>query len=164
MPNWCSNTLQLRHDNPDMLNLAVKACQEGNLLNTFVPMPDALNITSGYVGADNSPEQLALVARQEENIKTYGYKDWYDWRIANWGTKWDLDTAVEDYTVDGERVVTVYFDSAWTPPIEAYRQMEKAGFRICASYREEGMAFQGTYEDGIEYTEDIPEEPDEEDN
>lgn len=26
----------------------------------------------------------------EEMIGKYGYANWYDWVIANWGVKWDI--------------------------------------------------------------------------
>ena len=48
-----------------------------------------------------------------DNYEKYGAKDWYDWSIQNWGTKWNaLDTIVND---PGE--ANVYFHTAWSAPL-----------------------------------------------
>ena len=39
----------------------------------------------------------------------YGFDNWYDWRVANWGTKWNAS----DTNYDGE---TIHFDTAWSVP------------------------------------------------
>ena len=44
------------------------------------------------------------------------------------------------------------FQSAWSPPVEAYRKMEELGFGISATYYESGCAFCGSYEEGCEDT------------
>ena len=41
------------------------------------------------------------------NVLKYGHMDWYDWSIANWGTKWN---AVRT-SIDGAEVC---FDTAWS--------------------------------------------------
>ena len=80
---------------------------------------------------------------------------WYDWALMHWGTKWDVDGEVVDKT-DGNIVLS--FESAWSPPIEAYRVMEaEHGFTIYASYEEWGMGFKGDYENGEDYTYDLDE-------
>lgn len=41
--------------------------------------------------------------------------DWYNWNIANWGTKWD---AVRSEIIKDEGGVLTYkFDTAWSPPV-----------------------------------------------
>lgn len=41
-----------------------------------------------------------------DNVKLYGYKDWYDWSINNWGTKWNAkQTEIQDNVI--------YFETAW---------------------------------------------------
>ena len=48
-----------------------------------------------------------------DNYEKYGAKDWYDWSIQNWGTKWNAhDTIVND---PGE--ANVYFHTAWSAPL-----------------------------------------------
>lgn len=37
MPNWCSNSLTLKHDDPAMIDKAVAGFTEGKLLETLVP-------------------------------------------------------------------------------------------------------------------------------
>ena len=44
-----------------------------------------------------------------QNIKEYGFKDWYEWSIKNWGTKWNTS---ESY-YEGN---TLSFQTAWSLP------------------------------------------------
>lgn len=41
------------------------------------------------------------------NIADYGAKNWYEWRINNWGTKWNA------YNISKIGENTVQFDTAW---------------------------------------------------
>lgn len=143
MPNWCNNGITLRHADPAMIDRVVKG-KEG-LLMEFLPTPQALiDTVAGSFGDDE--KQRELEARQAENIRLYGAKDWYDWNIANWGTKWDV--SLENVDREDANTVSAAFDSAWSPPIEAYQKLEELGFEIEAKYYEPGMAFCGTYETG----------------
>ena len=45
--------------------------------------------------------------------------DWYNWNVANWGTKWDVCNAYSEG--DGE----YQFDTAWSPPIEAITHLSR---------------------------------------
>ena len=48
------------------------------------------------------------------------------------------------------------FDSAWSPPLEAYDTLRDMGFTIKAYYYEPGMGFAGIWEDGCDqYYEDL---------
>ena len=83
---------------------------------------------------------------------------WYGWRLENWGTKWDVDGGVVE---SGKGWISLRFESAWSPPIQAYRALEQThGFTVFAEYVEEGMGFKGTYENGVEHTFDYEPEED----
>ena len=41
-----------------------------------------------------------------DNVKNYGFKDWYDWSINNWGTKWNAKMT----EIQGN---VIYFETAW---------------------------------------------------
>lgn len=147
MPNWCNNTVELYHDDPVMIERARKAFNDAKFLNEFVPIPESLQIVSGRCGADDTPEQIALEAAQKSNIEQHGYKDWYDFSVNEWGTKWDVGGAgYEAQDIPGGLILT--FESAWAPPVAAYDKLEAQGFRIRAMYYEPGMGFAGIYEDG----------------
>ena len=136
----------LQHEDPKMIARAAKAFNEGNLLNEFIPIPEDLQITSGRVG--DPVEQELLEAQQAANLKKHGYKDWYDFSCNEWGTKWDVGTegADADVSPDG-KVMSVYFDSAWSPPIAAYEKLQDLGFQVNAYYYESGMAYAGIYDE-----------------
>ena len=54
-------------------------------------------------------ELLALGKQAIENVKNHGATTWYDWHIANWGTKWNsYSPFFEDKTL--------YFQTAWSAP------------------------------------------------
>ena len=45
----------------------------------------------------------------------------YNDAVSNWGTKWDIDTSNFAYEQDGDRAtIKGYFESAWSPPEEAF--------------------------------------------
>ena len=147
MPNWCSNSVEIYHDDPATLERARAAFNDGRLLDEFIPVPKDLQIVSGRCGADDNPEQIALELAQKNNIDVHGYKDWYDFCVNEWGTKWDVG-ADGNPAQDIPGGLMLGFDSAWSPPVAAYDKLEGLGFRIRAMYYEPGMGFAGIYEDG----------------
>ena len=56
-------------------------------------------------------EALDTFFRGYFNVQRYGWKDWYDWSIENWGTKWNAC----DVHVDDENQV-IEFETAWSMP------------------------------------------------
>ncbi|ENW4475937.1 hypothetical protein IBS66_001092, partial [Neisseria gonorrhoeae] len=85
--------------------------------------------------------------RIAENIRQYGHPNWYDWRLANWGCKWDVNPDCTFVTV-GESGIRISCDTAWGPPEGIYRELAKRfpDVEFEAKYLEEGMWFAGTYE------------------
>ncbi len=146
MPNWCNNTLTLEHDDPAMIKRAYDALERGEFLNEFCPVPEDLKITAGRLG--DGDEQRELERKTAENVEKYGYGNWYDYCVAEWGTKWDVGgQGQSDIHPDGLSLFTS-FDSAWSPPVNAYAKLEAQGFRVNAMFYESGMAFAGSYCDG----------------
>ena len=147
MPNWCNNNLTLEHEDPQMIQRAYDALERGEFLQEFIPCPKELTETvSGHCG-DGYAQELNQF-KMELNLKYFGSKDWYDWNVSNWGTKWDVgEQGCSDIRPDG-RMLHTYFDSAWSPPVNAYAKLEELGFRVNAMYYEGGMAFAGAYGSG----------------
>lgn len=143
MPNWCENHLSIYGKQEEMQKLMeVITIREGeySLLEKLYPTPDELNI--GDVSMTPDEQQIA-------NFEKFGYKSWYDWRIDKWGTKWpesDLYTS-QDYTEnnDGTSVIAFSFNSAWSPPIDAFKKIAKdyPNLLFCLYYEEPGMGFCG---------------------
>jgi hypothetical protein len=144
MPNWCNNTVELIHTDPEMIARARKAFADGRLLDEFIPVPTDLKIVAGCVG--DPVEQAKLVEQTELNRVTHGYGNWYDYCVNEWGTKWDVggDNPAQD--IPGGLMLG--FDSAWAPPCAAYEKLQEMGFRITAMYYEPGMAFAGVWDNG----------------
>mgnify|MGYP003346008622 CR=1 FL=1 len=142
MPNWCSNSITLRHADSAMIDRVIKG-QEG-LLMEFLPTPKELTETvAGFMGED---KRAAHEAQQRANIEKYGYKDWYDWNVANWGTKWDV--SLDSINRVDANTVQASFESAWAPPTGAYERLMELGFEIEAFYYEPGMCFVGKWDNG----------------
>jgi hypothetical protein len=77
---------------------------------------------------------------------------WYNWCVNNWGTKWDIGSdngevhGLNPTIVDNE--ATMSFDSAWSPPIGLYEELDRLGFMVDATYFEPGMGYCGIWHDG----------------
>lgn len=152
MPNYCSNHLYIKHQDPEMMKAVEEAANAEELFQRFIPVPEALlNTIKGSFG--DPEEQAALNRKCEENMREYGYPTWYEFCYDQWGTKWDIcDASVSRI---GDKVF-VDFTTAWSPPLAFYDTMVKdLGFEITAYYYEPGCAFCGMYEDGDNIDYDI---------
>lgn len=145
MPNWCANSVEITHPDPEKLTALVAAMNANQMCNFAIPVPKELTDTvAGSLG--DADEQAALEAQTARNIQQFGYGNWYDFCVNEWGTKWDVETA-GNIDQDGH---TVYasFDSAWSPPIGVYEALQADGFTVTAYYYEPGMGFVGKWQDG----------------
>ena len=148
MPNWCNNTVTLEHEDPAMIARAKAAFAKGEFLNEFIPVP--LCLTETMAGSHGDPEkQAALEKSEQDNLNAYNYKNWYDFCVNEWGTKWDVGGG-DGYINDIEGGLILTFDSAWSPPLNAYERLLEQGFTIRAMYYEPGMAFAGVWTDGCD--------------
>jgi hypothetical protein len=68
----------------------------------------------------------------------------YDWSLSHWGTKWDVNEIFVSDDVE-EDSVSFSFDTAWAPPLEAFRTWAERDGRVSyrISYYEPGMCFVG---------------------
>lgn len=104
MPNYANSTLWVTGKGSDEFAKAVKDA-EGNLsFGSIRPVPVPLM-------NDDWQNNKEIAAK---NLKEHGQTGWYDWRVENWGTKWE---AIDPYDVDVEpEQYTVAFSTAWSPP------------------------------------------------
>ena len=104
--------------------------------NKVIPMPEELNIQSGSAGSDDDYDFINNMRERKDendedfnrmidlgqkylmNIAKYGYKDWYDWKVANHGTKWGAC----DTEVDGNQIT---FDTAWSFPAPVIEKLSE---------------------------------------
>jgi hypothetical protein len=154
MPNWCNNTIEISHPDKSKMDALIASVNEGKFCNHVLPVPESLHIVAGRVGDDSDPKQIELEATQKSNLATHGYKDWYDFQVNEWGTKWD----VEPYNPVGyevnlngdplpENKIVFGFDSAWAPPCGVADALIDQGYAVRLYYYESGMCFAGIYDE-----------------
>lgn len=137
MPNWCNNTITLTGPKEKITAIYAKAKKDDALLQQLKPMPQELDGTTSPAPKEGKVQPLVD-----------GFDNWYDWRVQNWGTKWDVDMEGLELSDDGT-TITGWFDSAWAPPIHAYEYFltDNEDCSINSYYYEGGMDFAGQWED-----------------
>jgi len=158
MPNWCSNSITIQGGSNTIRTLWEEANKEGSgLLNAMKPMPKELEDTT------SPTPQEGQAGYKGPQPTVDGFDNWYDWRVSNWGTKWDIDPKEGlEFTDNGDGTAQIsgWFESAWAPPIEAYNTFieDMDGCSLIADYHEPGMDFAGFYDNGDdEYMEGLGE-------
>jgi hypothetical protein len=139
MPNWCNNTIELSGPKDKVKAIFDKAKAEDALLQQLYPMPEKLEDTTSPAPKEGKVQPLVD-----------GFDNWYDWRVSNWGTKWDVDVDNLEFREEGDvGIIQGWFDSAWAPPIHCYEHFLTANedFSIKSYYYEGGMDFGGLWED-----------------
>lgn len=164
MPNWCMNRLTIngnkekvasffdliKGDSPD---------ENGNILlfdfNKILPMPKELEI--------NSPTRSEDKEIAASNLEKFGFENWYNWKVSNWGTKWNPSN--EDLDIVNEPDINNYsisFNSAWSPPCPIVIKLGELfpDLEFQLDYFEPSMGFAGCLSVvGLESHDDYSEDP-----
>jgi hypothetical protein len=125
MPNWCSNNCEIT--------------------NNDVSKIDAIETFLKEFDANEDQDKTGLL----EFLIPNPTGEWeYNWAVANWGTKWDIQ--LYDWDRIDENTIFLNFDTAWGPPTTAYDTLTEQGYDIHANYLEEGMGFVGQHSGGFD--------------
>lgn len=87
----------------------------GGLYNTALDDVSMESCKTIHLGKKNAYQ---LGKQAVNNLIKYGYTDWYDWCIANWGTKWN---AYDFYRYDFD----FEFNTAWSAPHPVIEKLAK---------------------------------------
>lgn len=159
MPNWTMISVRFDGDENEINRMLSYIKGEETIFdfNKVIPMPESLKITEGsdadramecYVSdnllQDNElknkyritdkelQEYKELGKRYIENKIKYGYRSWYGWCNANWGTKWNACDASYSNGV-------LYFETAWCFP-------EPIMLKLSTIFPDITMSFEVEYE------------------
>lgn len=127
MPDYCNNYLHIEGDDKIIDDLINKVVDDDRdplpfiyLLDNLFPCPKELSKTiSGFL--TDPDEQAKLQRAYDDNIAKYGYKCWYDWCVANWGTKWSDDETILISRTEGKVVFS--FVTPYAPPEKAFAKI-----------------------------------------
>lgn len=136
MPNWCDNSVTLRHSDKSKI--------------------DALDAEMS-----KKNDQGGFMACPFQHLRPNPTGEWeYNWSVENWGTKWDA--SIIDWDRSGDNEIRLYFESAWSPPTTLYEFLVEEGWEVEAIYHEPGCAYIGqfTTEGGDDYYEYDISDPD----
>ena len=125
MPNWCLNNLIVEgelNELKDFKSKTIKESDNGGLkftMEELLPTPKDMLEDTGVMPA------------------------WYNWRVANWGTKWDVDT--HNIEENGGESLHVSYNTAWSPnePFVKYASEKYPNLKFKLTFEEGGMGFCG---------------------
>lgn len=149
MPNWCINSLTIRGTNEELQKF--KKRYKTRKIHTDSTLSDDVNwLDFSKIISPNKDEFIEEWNFNEEHRKRYSdfSEAWYneigyDWKIDNWGTKWNACNTSKPEQSDGELIY--HFETAWSPPLPVIQAMmehhKKLDFYF--TYEETGMGFAG---------------------
>jgi hypothetical protein len=130
MPNHVTNVVRFDGD-PELVNHVLEAIRGDESeqfidFNKIVPEPDDVKASHG----------------------DHGMPAWYNWRVQNWGTKWNA------YHIDEEGPDALRFDTAWSTPLPVLIKLSSdfPSIKIHLDYADEDLGNNcGSFEieDGI---------------
>jgi hypothetical protein len=89
-------------------------------LNTIISGSNTIDGKRCSAWREVDGKSIPITEEEMAELKLkYSHTDWYEWSIANWGTKWDCDLTsveVDERLVEGS-YLSCNFDTAWSPPV-----------------------------------------------
>ena len=145
MPNWCSNSLEIRASKED-LEAIKKQVSKSYIHKGFTLKFDTELKEWKREWHEEDTGELVFSFQNIIPMPDEKNKDdnWYEWRLANWDTKWDSSETILNER-DNSLIYT--FDTAWSPPMNVYVELSKQypGATLMVSYDEPGMSFYGMH-------------------
>ncbi|VGO11844.1 hypothetical protein PDESU_00391 [Pontiella desulfatans] len=114
MPNHCMNQVTLKcRTQETAVRIKDHLAGKESLFdfNALVPEPKEL-----------LKSRLKIVS-VEELRNQFGHDNWYDWRRANWGTKWNSFQCTLDDSLISNGELVYCFLTAWCPPEGVYEKL-----------------------------------------
>ena len=106
----------------------------------------------------DKPFGLGITKENSDSYKAkYGVDNWYDWTIANWGSKWgvydETEWNITDVEDDGLSSAGIWYQTAWTPVTIAWERISKnyPTLEFFHEFADEGGAFVGNIIDDNDY-------------
>ena len=162
MPNWCQNEVSItahkgRGEAEGFVNYVLERSEiSGDVTNYFsfnkiIPMPDELRGTTSPTKIVSQEQydtardlDLSITQEMSDSLKSkYGWDNWYDWAIRNWGVKWNTDC--DTFEIDDFGGLEYKFETAWGPPTRIYIHLvaQFPELDISWVYKEEGSRMAG---------------------
>jgi hypothetical protein len=142
MPNWTANTIRALGTPADLRAFLDTVKWEDKVFdfNRVIPMPELLKHTGKgrtkidgerveewYVvkkgDAPTADQVRRLTTAEEALLDEIGYRNWYDWSVDHWGTKWNAAYPEVDDASIASGYVEVSFETAWAAPVPVFRKM-----------------------------------------
>ena len=152
MPNWCSNIVYVK-GTAEVREKIEEIFSKEEPFAEVMPEPNYDEVTVPW-----SLHKVLSAKRngiELEEPKPGRKSAWYDWRIANWGTKWEPDDEVYatiDNLDSGEEVLNLSLYTAWGPPEGIFKELSKMEGveEVVSHFYEPAMEFVGIkfYQDG----------------
>ena len=122
MPNWCDNCIEISHGDEQWWDWFMSTKFD---FQKIVPCPPNI---PGEKGCDGEPWS-------------------YNYSSRMWGTKWSVnqEELEIEWEEDAKGSMSFSFQTAWSPPVGIFKALHLFGFKINASYIEEGMDFCGVW-------------------
>ena len=164
MPNHCYNRVSFYSDNEDHVKELYEIFESGTnpyvdktVFGQIIPEPDWTKIPlkeselKEYSFSQPKGEVGELPIMSDDKFKglhfaSTGHQDdrWYNWRVRNWGTKWDAySLEIDDDSMPYG--FEVNFESAWSPPEEIHSAISEQfdGLSMSWFYDEPGCEIAG---------------------
>lgn len=70
-----------------------------------------------------NPRAIEIGKQYQSNLSNHGYRSWWTWRIANWGTKWEIGESQQSILSDEPSFFQMTLETAWSPIFPALEKM-----------------------------------------
>ena len=130
MPNWCHNRVEIYGEGAEKIAEEIASEQTPFDFAKIVPEPD-------YDKIEVEPTFEPIAESDHQMPK------WWDWRVQNWGTKWNSSEC--EVTIMDDEQIEYTFNTAWGPPEPIIHKLRELypDVSITAFYDEPGMELAG---------------------